>query len=146
MTHVSTDAAIHLQISIQCFFSFVRKLCGLYEVRKDIIGHGTSNGWLHFVDLFRLSDADIERTIICTALWRNLGIYKRHGLVSGISFHATLNGSVEDRRTLKTRSRHALTSRKKTIDHLYGTTRMSFASYTRTIKRIIRPLRSLDIN
>jgi len=27
-----------------------------------------SNGWLHFVDLFRLSDSDIEKTIICTTL------------------------------------------------------------------------------
>lgn len=83
-------------------------------VRKDIIGHGMSNGWLHFVDLFRLSDADIERTTICTALWRNLG--ERYGLVSKISFHATLNGSIEDRRTLKTRSRHAYIS-KKAISH-----------------------------
>lgn len=36
-----------------------------------------SNGWLHFVDLFRLSDSDIEKTTICTALtqpwWSRLG-------------------------------------------------------------------------
>lgn len=41
-------------------FSSVRsKFCGN---KRHIIGHGMSNGWLHFVDLFRLSDADIERT------------------------------------------------------------------------------------
>lgn len=39
-------------------------VCG----KKEHHWSRASNGWLHFVDLFRLSDSDIERTTICTIL------------------------------------------------------------------------------
>lgn len=101
MTLVGTDADISASVNKRCFFFFM-KTTRLMWLKKGCHWSRTSNGWLHFVDLSRLSDSDIERTTICI-------IFATMGDIGLLSFHATLNNFKEHWRTLETRSRHAHT-------------------------------------
>lgn len=132
--------------------------CGIYKQAFDI-----------FFSKWKLRSLWQERTSLVTSVkrlialcrsvpikwlgyWKDDHLYRLgaalvgHGLVSELSFHATLNGSMEERRTLETRSRHAHASKKNlSTAMLYGTNESNVTKLTcRITKRSRSFVRSTD--